>query len=92
MKAATLEVTFRKGKPLAAFSYFAMCQGQQTSAVLGYSPMPINLVQAGYSATQIDSGAAFREQAERKRDRIMLKKNDREHHFMAGPRLEPLKE
>jgi hypothetical protein len=33
-----------KGKTLAAFSYYAMCQGQQESASLGYSPMPYNLV------------------------------------------------
>jgi phosphate transport system substrate-binding protein len=37
-----------KGKTLGAFSYFAMCQGQQESASLGYSPMPINLVQASF--------------------------------------------
>jgi hypothetical protein len=35
-----------KGKTLAAFSYYAMCQAQQQSASLGYSPMPINLVEA----------------------------------------------
>jgi phosphate transport system substrate-binding protein len=33
-----------KGKTLAAFSYYAMCQGQSESADLGYSPMPFNLV------------------------------------------------
>jgi len=38
-----------KGKTLAAFSYYAMCQGQQQSAGLGYSPMPINLVQASFT-------------------------------------------
>ncbi|HUA95892.1 MAG TPA: phosphate ABC transporter substrate-binding protein PstS [Acidimicrobiales bacterium] len=38
-----------KGKTLAAFSYYAMCQGQQQSAALGYSPMPINLVQASFT-------------------------------------------
>jgi phosphate ABC transporter phosphate-binding protein len=37
-----------KGKTLGAFGYFAMCQGQQQSASLGYSPMPINLVQASF--------------------------------------------
>jgi phosphate transport system substrate-binding protein len=37
-----------KGKTLAAFSYYAMCQGQQQSASLGYSPMPINLVEASF--------------------------------------------
>jgi phosphate ABC transporter phosphate-binding protein len=38
-----------KGKTLAAFSYYAMCQGQQESASLGYSPMPINLVEASFT-------------------------------------------
>ena len=37
-----------KGKTLGAFSYYAMCQGQQESGSLGYSPMPINLVQASF--------------------------------------------
>jgi phosphate transport system substrate-binding protein len=39
----------QKGATLAAFSYFAMCQGQQQAPLLGYSPMPINLVQAGFA-------------------------------------------
>jgi phosphate transport system substrate-binding protein len=38
-----------KGSTLAAFAYYAMCQGQQQSAALGYSPMPINLVQAAFA-------------------------------------------
>jgi phosphate transport system substrate-binding protein len=38
-----------KGQTLAAFSYYAMCQGQQDSASLGYSPMPINLVEASFA-------------------------------------------
>lgn len=42
------QFTTEKGKTLAAFSYYAMCQGQQYSAALGYSPMPINLVQASF--------------------------------------------
>lgn len=37
-----------KGRTLGAYSYYAMCQGQQASGSLGYSPMPINLVQAGF--------------------------------------------
>ena len=41
--------TAAKGATLAAFSYYAMCQGQQQSASLGYSPMPINLVQAAFA-------------------------------------------
>jgi phosphate ABC transporter phosphate-binding protein len=35
-----------KGRTLGAFTYYAMCQAQQQSASLGYSPIPINLVQA----------------------------------------------
>jgi phosphate transport system substrate-binding protein len=41
--------TTAKGATLAAFSYYAMCQGQQQSASLGYSPMPINLVEAAFA-------------------------------------------
>ncbi|MYS22547.1 phosphate ABC transporter substrate-binding protein, PhoT family, partial [Streptomyces sp. DvalAA-14] len=39
--------TATKGKTLGAFSYYFMCQGQQQAPSLGYSPLPINLVQAG---------------------------------------------
>jgi PBP superfamily domain len=38
-----------KGKTLGAFTYYAMCQGQQESASLGYSPMPINLVEDSFN-------------------------------------------
>ncbi len=37
-----------KGRTLGAFSYYAMCQAQEQSASLGYSPMPINLVKASF--------------------------------------------
>lgn len=37
-----------KGKTMGAFSYYAMCQAQEQSASLGYSPMPINLVRASF--------------------------------------------
>ncbi|GII56696.1 hypothetical protein Pth03_50850 [Planotetraspora thailandica] len=40
--------TVAKGKTLGAFSYYFMCQGQQKAPDLGYSPLPINLVQAGF--------------------------------------------
>jgi phosphate ABC transporter phosphate-binding protein len=43
------QFTAAKGKTLAAFASYAMCQGQQESASLGYSPMPVNLVEAGFS-------------------------------------------
>lgn len=42
------QFTTAKGTTLAAFAYYSMCQGQQEAASLGYSPMPINLVQASF--------------------------------------------
>jgi phosphate transport system substrate-binding protein len=38
-----------KGRTLGAFTYYAMCQAQQQSASLGYSPLPVNLVQASFN-------------------------------------------
>ena len=43
------QFTTAKGGTLAAFSYYSMCQGQQEAASLGYSPMPINLVEASFA-------------------------------------------
>ncbi|WP_258372501.1 MULTISPECIES: phosphate ABC transporter substrate-binding protein PstS [unclassified Curtobacterium] len=40
-------LTPAKGKTLGAFDYYFLCEGQQQAEVLGYSPLPINLVQAG---------------------------------------------
>jgi phosphate ABC transporter phosphate-binding protein len=40
--------TKAKGNTLGAFSYYFMCQGQQQAPSLGYSPLPINLVKAGF--------------------------------------------
>jgi phosphate transport system substrate-binding protein len=37
-----------KGHTLGGFSYYFMCQGQQQASSLGYSPLPINLVEAGF--------------------------------------------
>ncbi|WP_426594248.1 phosphate ABC transporter substrate-binding protein PstS [Cellulomonas sp. McL0617] len=36
-----------KGKTLAAFANYVICEGQQSAESLGYSPLPMNLVQAG---------------------------------------------
>jgi phosphate transport system substrate-binding protein len=52
------QFTKDKGQTLAAFSYYAMCQGQQDSASLGYSPMPINLVEASFAQIAKIPGAA----------------------------------
>jgi len=54
-----------KGATLAAFSYYAMCQGQQQSAALGYSPMPINLVQAAFAQIAKIPGATSRRSTSR---------------------------
>ena len=48
------QFTAAKGKTLAAFATYAMCQGQQESASLGYSPMPVNLVEAALHADRED--------------------------------------
>lgn len=37
-----------KGKSLSTFINYFLCEGQQKAEVLGYSPLPINLVQAGF--------------------------------------------
>jgi hypothetical protein len=36
-----------KGRTLGDFAYYFLCEGQQQAPVLGYSPLPLNLVQAG---------------------------------------------
>lgn len=36
-----------KGRTLADFASYFLCEGQQQAETLGYSPLPINLVQAG---------------------------------------------
>ncbi|WP_022877800.1 phosphate ABC transporter substrate-binding protein PstS [Microbacterium sp. B19] len=39
--------TTEKGKTLSRFANYMLCEGQQQAAALGYSPLPMNLVQAG---------------------------------------------
>jgi phosphate transport system substrate-binding protein len=38
-----------KGKSLATFVNYFLCAGQQKAQILGYSPLPKNLVQAGFA-------------------------------------------
>ncbi|HAN25712.1 MAG: phosphate ABC transporter substrate-binding protein PstS [Microbacterium sp.] len=38
--------TTDKGKTLSTFANYMICEGQQQAAALGYSPLPMNLVQA----------------------------------------------
>jgi phosphate transport system substrate-binding protein len=46
-----------KGKTVAAFAKYAMCEAQQKSESLGYSPMPINLVEASFNQIRKIPGA-----------------------------------
>lgn len=39
--------TTEKGRTLSKFANYMLCEGQQQAAALGYSPLPMNLVQAG---------------------------------------------
>jgi len=39
--------TAEKGRTLGAFAKYVLCEGQQQAEQLGYSPLPMNLVQAG---------------------------------------------
>jgi phosphate transport system substrate-binding protein len=38
----------KKGITLGAFANYMLCEGQQQADALGYSPLPLNLVQAGF--------------------------------------------
>ncbi|WP_031516123.1 phosphate ABC transporter substrate-binding protein PstS [Streptomyces sp. NRRL F-5123] len=50
-------LTEAKGKTLAAFGYYFLCQGQAQADPLGYSALPINLVQAGFDQLKKIPGA-----------------------------------
>jgi phosphate ABC transporter phosphate-binding protein len=41
-------LTADKGRTLGAFGYYFLCEGQRQAEPLGFSPLPINLVQAGF--------------------------------------------
>jgi len=50
-------ITEAKGKTLSAFSNYFLCEGQQQAEVLGYSPLPVNLVKAGLDQVKLIPGA-----------------------------------
>jgi phosphate transport system substrate-binding protein len=50
-----------KGRTLSTFAYYTMCQAQQQSASLGYSPMPINLVEASFEQIRKIPGAVVQD-------------------------------
>lgn len=41
-------ITPGKAKALADYAYYSICEGQRNAGQLGYSPLPRNLVQAGF--------------------------------------------
>ena len=41
-------MTTAKRQTLADFTYYALCEGQAKAGPYGYSPLPLNLVQAGF--------------------------------------------
>jgi phosphate transport system substrate-binding protein len=49
--------TTAKGKTLGAFANYMLCEGQQQAAALGYSPLPMNLVLAGFDQIKRIPGA-----------------------------------
>ncbi|GAB4006971.1 phosphate ABC transporter substrate-binding protein PstS [Nocardioides ultimimeridianus] len=46
-----------KGKTLSTFANYFLCQGQQKAERLGYSPLPKNLVEAGFAQVKRIPGA-----------------------------------
>jgi len=40
--------SLKKGITLGAFAHYMLCEGQQQASALGYSPLPLNLVKAGF--------------------------------------------
>ncbi|PRX91739.1 phosphate ABC transporter substrate-binding protein PstS [Allonocardiopsis opalescens] len=45
------------GRTLGAFADYFLCEGQRQAGVLGYSPLPINLVEAGFDQIERIPGA-----------------------------------
>ncbi len=50
--------TADKGRTLGSFSNYMLCEGQQQAATLGYSPLPMNLVLAGFEQIKRIPGAS----------------------------------
>lgn len=48
-----------KGRTLGAFAKYMICEGQQSAEALGYSPLPMNLVQAGGDQIKRVPGASI---------------------------------
>ncbi|WP_406061544.1 phosphate ABC transporter substrate-binding protein PstS [Streptomyces sp. NBC_01077] len=54
---ATAPHTTEKGRSLGTFARYFLCEGQQQAEELGYSPLPRNLVQAGFDQVRRIPGA-----------------------------------
>ena len=52
--------TETKGNTLGTFASYFLCEGQQQAEDLGYSPLPMNLVQAGFDQVKRIPGAGPR--------------------------------
>lgn len=46
------KITPAKRQTIADFTYYAICQGQHEIGPIGYSPLPVNLVEAGFGQLQ----------------------------------------
>jgi hypothetical protein len=46
------KITSGKRQALADFEYYSICQGQKELGPIGYSPLPVNLVEAAFSQVQ----------------------------------------
>lgn len=53
--------TTAKGLTLSTFANYFLCQGQQKAGPLGYSPLPVNLVQAGFAQIRRIPGATAKQ-------------------------------
>jgi phosphate transport system substrate-binding protein len=56
--ATTGNFTTQKGTSLSTFSNYMLCEGQKQAEVLGYSPLPENLVMAGLEQVKRIPGAS----------------------------------
>jgi phosphate ABC transporter phosphate-binding protein len=56
-KVTTENFTTDKGRTLAEFARYVLCDGQRHAGALGYAPLPVNLVQAALSQVNQIPGA-----------------------------------
>jgi phosphate ABC transporter phosphate-binding protein len=56
-KSVTANFSTDKGRTLSEFAYYFLCEGQQQAAALGYTPLPVNLVQTAVDQVNQIPGA-----------------------------------